>query len=116
MDRTRAYWLASGAVLALFAAAGAWRGATPLAAFHAALAVAAFAMAFAPLAQRAARGAILAAATLFLAIAILGILSPRLFGYPARLGLDLRFGWEENLTHLALGIGAAYVGTNDNDA
>lgn len=116
MDRERAYWLASGAALAFFAAAGAWRGATPLVGLQAALAVAAVVMAFAPVPERAARGAVLAAATLFLAIAILGILSPRLFGYPARLGLDLRFGWVENLTHLALGIGAAYVGTNDNDA
>lgn len=48
-------------------------------------------------------------ATACLLLGALGIFSPTLFGYPARLGLGLRLGWMENSALLALGAWGAYV-------
>lgn len=58
-----------------------------------------------PLTRRLLQGV----ATACLLLGALGLFSPNLFGYPARLGLGLRLGWIENSALLALGAWGAYL-------
>lgn len=124
--RARNYWLASGALLGALAIAGALARASGLGrappwfvlepeqdALHAALAIASIAIGLAPIPDKRQRRLALGAATFYLALAALGSLAPRLFGYPARMGLTLRFEVMENAAHLMLGVWSAYVGTRE---
>lgn len=88
-----------------------WFSADPAqSALHAALGLVAIAAGLLAPARRhaAAKGL----AILLLGLAVLGMLTPRLFGYPERLGSSLRWEVGENVAHLILGGWGAYVATN----
>lgn len=111
--------LAAGAALLLLAAL-AWGGASlgrwfqgdPVqAAIHALLATGALASA---LLARRRGGAATTLATILLALGVVGTLAPRMFGYPERLGLSLRWEVGENAAHLLLGGWLALVAARKN--
>lgn len=107
----RLHWLVTGALLVTL---GAWGLATrrePVHdALHLALGGASLALAFARLPPARTRALAGSAATLYLGLAALGILSPTLFGYGRWLGL--RLDVSENILHAAIGAWAAYVASN----
>ena len=92
-------------------AQGRWFSADPSqSALHATLGIAAIGAAL--LGGERRHAATQALAILLLGLAILGMLTPRLFGYPARMGSSLRWEVGENVAHLILGGWGAYVATN----
>lgn len=123
MDRVRLFWLGSGILLGALALAGILSGdrirvGTLLVfdrahdALHAGLALGSFALALAPVGQTRAKRLALGFATFYLTLAVVGMMSANLFGYPARIGLRLHLGSGENLAHLIVGAWGAYVGQN----
>jgi hypothetical protein len=116
------YWRASATLLVLVAAAGfilvARRKPALLGEFlafdtahnvlHAALALLAIVFATGLLPERVTRAAAGWVGVFYLALAVLGFMSARLFGLGPLVGMRLELG--ENALHLALGAWGAYVG------
>lgn len=127
MKAPRIFLLASGILLALLAALGfalvSMGDADALGVFllfdtphnliHAALALVALAAGLAPLPDGIARKIALGLGVFYLAIAVLGFVSPSLFGYPQRLGSRINLDLGENMLHLILGGWGAYVATDE---
>ena len=122
----RTYLLVAGTLCVLLAvlgftlvtsgepAQGRWFSADPAqSTLHGALGIAAIAAGLLGSARQPAAAKALAIA--LLALAVLGMLTPRLFGYPERMGLSLRWEVGENVAHLILGGWGAYVATNAQD-
>lgn len=130
MDKTRAYWLGSGVILALVAATGFVMTAqgkavelSPWLVFdpphdiaHAGLAGVALLVGILPLPGAVSRRIAVGVGTFYLALGVLGFLNGNLYGYPQRFGVRLHLEVVENLLHLALGAWGAYVGTNAPEA
>lgn len=126
VDKTRAYWLASGALLALVSLLGFAMSARGLAVAwspwllfdrphdvaHAALGALAIALGLLPLPGGISRKLALGVGTFYLALAVLGFLNGSLYGYPLRFGVRVHLEVVENLLHLGLGAWGAYVGTD----
>lgn len=123
LARVRLFWRASGAALALLAAAGfalvAMGRANLLGAnflvfdtthnaLHAALAAASLVLGFAPLPPRALVVGAQAFGLFYFALAVVGFINGGLFGLGKIVGTRLEL--VENVLHLGLGAWAAYVG------
>lgn len=110
-----AYLLATGTTLLFLAAAGwvvrgRWFSGDPTqSVVHALLGVMAIGAAFWTRRAKAAAGL----AIVLLGLGVLGTLTPRLFGYPARLGLALKWEVLENAAHIVLGAWGAFAAATE---
>lgn len=122
MEAKRIFWLGCGTILLAFGLGGFAAAASghrtlvpnyltfdaPLAAIHVMTGAASIIIGMISMRRNRSEAFVAAIATFFLALGVLGLLSPTLFGLPTRLGLGFRLDVIENSAHLVLGTWGAY--------